>query len=590
MEDRLRGYWLVLGVLLLVALGTRIGYLAAQPAGDPTFAHPAMDGEYYTAWAHALLDPATPAPEGAFYRAPLYPYWLAAVLGLTGGNIAFVYFLQHLLVLLAAVFLGLAVRDEAGDLAALCAVAGLLLYHPSVFFASRPLGEALALALAAAALFSVTRAGWSAPVVGGVLVGAATLARPNLLLLVPLWGILLVARRRLRDGFAFVVLAGLAILPAAWHNYRESGHFVPVSANAGLTFFHGNGPGAGATGVLPPGASGNAMVQRAEATALARAATGRALDPVEADRYWGREALRARLADPAGTLRLVGTRAGLLIANPEMPLDDTPGIDGNTWRFATPLPFAFVFALAAAGVFARGRRGFGGPFAASLLAAAGASPLLFYVTGRYRFLFAAVLCVPAGIGAASLLRAQDRGRLVRTVAAGILAFALSWLFPATSPYRTGTAVALANRADAWKELGGLDAARADLERALALDAGSGIAWYNLGVLEETQQRYDEAERAYRRAMETGPGRAEPVLNLGRLVLFRHGRPEDAARLVSEALERHPARVELWRLLLSAHAVGGDRDAMEEAFRTASSRGVRFDPEFLRTIGLPSGGE
>lgn len=111
-----------------------------------------------------------------------------------------------------------------------------------------------------------------------------------------------------------------------------------------------------------------------------------------------------------------------------------------------------------------------------------------------------------------------------------------------------------------------------------------LGWYNLGVARDKLGKTDQAEDAYRRAVQRDPGLREAHLNLASLVLrkgdhrqaisilrelverdpgaakarvalaqslLNHGQPEDAVRLAQEALARAPKTMEAYCVLTQA---------------------------------------
>jgi len=172
------------------------------------------------------------------------------------------------------------------------------------------------------------------------------------------------------------------VLPVTIRNYVRSGHVVAISSNSGRSRSTTERTGASGGYTLPAGFTGSLATQRREATDLARQRTGLRLDPVEADAYWGREAIRVRLADPAGSLALVARRALLLFDNTEHGLDYAPALDANPWRLVAFVPFAVLAGLAFAGVAATGFRGTGGAFVWSAILACALTPIVFYGSSR----------------------------------------------------------------------------------------------------------------------------------------------------------------------------------------------------------------
>lgn len=584
-----RSHRVALGLLLLAAATGRIAYVAAQPATDPAFARPLLDGAYYLDWARRLAAGES-WPEGAYYLAPLYPHLLAGFLATFGESFVLLYLIQQALLVAAAWALASAARRVAGEGAALGTAAVALLSSPLLFFGSRPVGEAVALLLLSASLLLAAGSSPAAQAGAGLAAGLAALARPNLLLVPLLWALAEAARRRLREAAFLLAGVAVAIAPVAARNVAASGHLVLISSNAGITLYHGNGPGA--LGIYTPagGLSGRLETQRQEATEAARARTGRDLDEVEADRWWGAQALRARAADPRGTARLLGRRLWLLLDNREHGLDYNAALDRNPWRFVAPLPFAALLGLATAGAILAGFRGTGGAKLWTAVAASAAAPVAYYASSRYRLPLVLLLSIPAGVGAARLAGAAfGRGRLERprlALAAGLAAVVVSAMAPFGDLARAEEAGALANLASDAKRAGDLDGSERLLRTALSKDLGCVSCWYNLGVVLEARGRVGDAETSYRRALALDPGQAESAGNLA-AILIRSGRAREALGPLREAIARRPGHAACRVNLVVALASLGDLEAAARAAQDAARAGVAVDPGLLESIGAGS---
>ncbi|MEW6073254.1 MAG: tetratricopeptide repeat protein [Planctomycetota bacterium] len=586
---------LLLAVLLAAAAVHRLLYHLAQPAADPFAFRPFLDGEAYVDGAQAIL--AGTAERGeAFYLAPLYPYLLAGLFAATGVGLGAVYLVQHVLSLATAAGVGWLARRRAGDTAGIAAAALFAFHSPLVFFAATPMGETVALFLLVASLVAAEGRSGPRAAGAGLLAGLASLARPNLLL-VPLFLALgdLAARRWRRAGW-LAAGAALAVLPVTVRNLAASGHPVAISANGGLTLYHGNGPGATGVFTRPEGFSGLVARQREEATVLARARSGeRGLDAVEADRWWGEEARRVRLADPAGTLSLLGWRALLLLDDFEHALDYDPTLDGNPWRArlrwgvdpARPgsgrevalVPFALLLALAAAALAARGPRGSGGWALWGPILACAATPIVFYVSSRYRLATSALLAIPGGIGLATLAGragALSAGRRRIGLAAALAAAALSFAVPSGALARQGRAFGLSNRGGILTLAGDWAAAERYARAAVAAMPELSIAHHNLASLLARTGREEEAIAAYREAIARDPTNADSVAALAQLLLPR-GRGAELEGALRRAVQARPSHAPAWTALVHVLARQGRRAEAEDAARAAASHGLRIDP-------------
>jgi tetratricopeptide (TPR) repeat protein len=570
----------------------RVLYQWAQPGADPTHADPAQDGAYYLDWARAIVA-GEGGPAGAFYLAPLFPYVLALLLA-AGGGLTALYVVQQGMGVATALLIALGARERLGPRGALIAAVFFLLHHPLVFFYARPLGEPLALLFLVGAVIAIGRGGGLAAGGAGVLLGAATLARPNLLLVLVAWAVVCVAAREWRRLGWLALGSVVVVAPVAARNAVVSGHLVPVSSNAGITAYHGNGPGARGVFTFPSGFSGTVAGQRGEATALARHYSGRSLDDVEADRWWGRQALALRLSRPWSSLKLLARRAVLLVDNYEYGLDAHPLLDRNPWRptLRFPrgrelalVPFALLLGLAVTGWSARGVAGSGGRWVWSALLACAATPLLFYVSSRYRLPLAALLTLPAGAGLDVLLGAlSGRGAgLARAAAAGFAVTALSLTLGWTDPGDLGElrstvlGEALSNRAVAFQHAGDLQDAEREARRGVTLAPRSSRARYNLGVILDARGKTGEAERTYVGALELSEGTlAEAATNLAKIYIER-GDGAAAVEVLVPALEARPMHESGWANLIVALVLERRYADAREALRRARALGVPVDP-------------
>lgn len=182
-------------------------------------------------WAHGKADRVAHRPPliwvglGLVERAGLDPYATAVVInGLCLGAVVVV-----------TVALGMRLwRWYAG-----LAVAGLLLGHPWLrqwWFPVMPEMPTLALTLGAT-LALVSRRHW----VAGILLGAAALARPEVLGVVPLFAMAAYLRsRKRRDALAVVVGGVIAVLPWTVRNAITVHRFVPIASSTAANIWFGS--------------------------------------------------------------------------------------------------------------------------------------------------------------------------------------------------------------------------------------------------------------------------------------------------------------------------------------------------------------
>jgi len=606
------------GVLAL-ALAVRCTYLG-ELHRSLLFTTPLGDARAYLDWARTIAA-GDWLGRDVFYQAPLYPYFLAAVLKLTGSETWGPRLVQALGGALACVLLGRAGERFFRPAVGLAAGIGLALYGPAVYFDALIQKPALDGLLLCALLFVLSGAasplGLGRAFGAGVLLGLLGLSRENALVLVPvvaLWlatltGAAATARRGLGVG-ALALGVAFVLAPVGARNAALGGRFLLTTAQLGPNLWIGNHPGAsGRYEPLRPG-RGSARYEREDARSLAEAAVGHALTPAEVSDYWRDRAVAFARESPGEWLRQLGTKWLLTWNARELP--DTEGIEAYAEQsrllrlLVWPLHFGVLAPLALVGAIAE-RRGWRRLWllpAMALALAAGVA--LFYVFARYRYPLVPVLMPLAAAGALALY-ASLRARAWRAAAplalAGVAgALAVNWpLARAESPglthYGAGAALLDAGRfADARTELeraiadlpdfapaharlgdvlrksGEPARALASYERALALDPQLADAHSGRGIALEALGRADEAAAEYQRALALDPNHPDANNNLANQLL-RAGQLQQALVLYARACAARPDDPDLAANLGAALAQAGERDAALRMFDAA----LRLDP-------------
>jgi tetratricopeptide (TPR) repeat protein len=113
--------------------------------------------------------------------------------------------------------------------------------------------------------------------------------------------------------------------------------------------------------------------------------------------------------------------------------------------------------------------------------------------------------------------------------------------------------------------GDLDAARAEFEKALALDAGNAEALINLGEIAEQRGDHAEAQRLAARALSADPNSPAAMAQLGELA-GKRGELDEAIRLFQQALALDDSRSRIFMGLGDALRQAGRYPEAEQAFR------------------------
>lgn len=199
------------------------------------------------------VGPGTPAhPQPATNYSPGLPFFAGAVFELTGeDDVRMVRVLLAFISTLAIVFAFLIGRRLSGDTAGLIGAAIVAFYPTLIAYSGMLLTEPLAGTLVTGAVLAILRArdgrGPLSWFVAGLILGFATLVRPEYLLVSVVLAIALVGIE-LRGGIGHamrpvaMMLLGLVLVIAPWtmRNATEYERFVPLSTGGGQTLFSGS--------------------------------------------------------------------------------------------------------------------------------------------------------------------------------------------------------------------------------------------------------------------------------------------------------------------------------------------------------------
>jgi Flp pilus assembly protein TadD/4-amino-4-deoxy-L-arabinose transferase-like glycosyltransferase len=494
--------------------------------------------------------------DGPFLMAPLYGYALAAVYAITTSPVA-VFALQSLLGVATAVMAARLAGALGGVPAAW--VAGLLvaLDPLCILYDARLLSVSLATFLSTAAALALLRAPASArsAALAGLLLGAAALARANLLLVVPLVAIaILFAARRVVIAGVFVLGFSGPISLALGHNVAH-GEAAPIAVNGGINLYRGNNPwfdGVATQDFRLP-AERDALATKSRLVASYR--SGRWLTIGEADRYWTAETFDAWRERPVRYLALFVRKCVQVLG----PREIGDNVDEAAERAASPilewLPPAFypaVLLAALAVVGARKREA--APLAALLVGSVG-SVAIFFVVTRYRVPFFPLVASFAGCGAAWILDASWSARARALVGMFPLAVVLS--LPSSTAALPWNVVAASGAAPARRC--GDDT---HLLREPAIEARA-----RLGARHLLDEDYGAAEAVFAALVLADPRHAPALVDLAWLRL-RRGDVAAAAALAQRAIDVDRCDDKAWSLLGVSRLRAGDaRGAIEPLERT-----------------------
>ena len=361
-RDSYQPLWREALLVFGVAVLARALYLweASCQVGFDTFY---MDQEYHLEWARSLVTGHWPPPydslrNAVYFRAPLYPYFLAGIFQIFGPHHLAARIIQMVIGSLSCALaygIGAQVLGRRPGL-----VAGLLcaLYWVLIYFDGELLLPVLQVFFSLAGTFLLFRAveheSRAAVGLAGLCFGLYAITRPDILPFVAVAVLWLIRTteggdRRLRLVLGLLFAIGCFAPPAAvtLRNRIVGGDWVPVASQGGVNFYIGNNPRSNGMQAVVPGTRETWWGGRDDTIRIAEQAAGRPLRPSEVSNYWYRRAFAYMTSQPDHWLRLTGRKAVALIQDPEAP-NNVP-YEARRGRFlvlrALPLSFGVLAGL-----------------------------------------------------------------------------------------------------------------------------------------------------------------------------------------------------------------------------------------------------
>lgn len=360
--------YFIIGIFVF-AFAIRFIYLT-QMKSSPFFDFPTLDSEYNDQWAQMILR-GEDFEEGVFFRAPLYPYFLAFVYKVFGHNYLMPRLIQLLIGSLSCLLIYLLGKrifnKRTGRIAGVVAS----LYGVLIYFDGELLIPVLPVFLNLLLLLVLIRVkeqpSYKMLVLCGVLLGLSALARPNILLVGSafFFWILLgfrkhgeVRSKRALYACCFALGTILIISPVTLRNYIKGDDFVLIASQGGMNFYIGNNPHSDGVSAVLPGTRTTWWGMYEDAKTIAEKTSNRSLKPSEVSRFWYMEGLRWIMREPFTFLKLMLKKIILFWNGNELSNNrdfyffsrSAPLLKLLIWRFVIYFPFGLFASLALVGM------------------------------------------------------------------------------------------------------------------------------------------------------------------------------------------------------------------------------------------------
>ena len=390
----------IIAILFISSFLVRFIYLE-QIESSPLFNNPVMDEKYHLELVEKIKT--NNEDKEPFFRAPLYPYFLAFLSKVTNGSLYTMRLIQILLGSMLSVLIYLMSLKFLVRKYALFAGGVSVLYPTLIYYDATLLITSLITLMSMVLVFTLYRykpKSLLSPISVGILLGIAGLARPNVLLFGPfllIW-ILVILKNQIgiKKALLHYLVIGLTalivILPTTIRNYKVSGDPVFIAWQGGLNFYIGNNQQSTGWSATLPGIDKSWEGGYTESIAQAEKAEGKKLKRSEVSDYWFGRAFDEIADKPGNFVLLVFKKLRLLINGYEIPNNQNIYMNekfSSLFDFLMSnkyfyFPFGLLIPLALIGIYLSISEWKKFLFLYLFIGAYSSSLLLFFVCARFR--------------------------------------------------------------------------------------------------------------------------------------------------------------------------------------------------------------
>ena len=567
MIDFLRKYKWPLAVFLAAFL-IRLIYLI-QSRSNPSFYFPMVDEQWHFNWAKDIITGNFWGSE-AYFRGPLYPYFLAILLKITGTSILWSRILQMIIPSLSAALIYLLATKSFSHKVGIVAALAFAAYGAMIFYDAMFMIESLFIFLNLLALYlllqyekDIRPLPW---LISGAILGLSAITRPNILLIAPLFLLWIYFRPQFAGNkkSSFLIIATyligilIPILTVTVRNYIVAGEPILISSQGGVNFYIGNNPDAEGLTMLMPEVKLDESLPWNEFTAATRKAaereTGKNLTAGEESSFWTRKALGFIWNNPAKFISLTFRKLIYFLVGFENSDNQDIYFSRNysslysalLWHKLIYFPFGLLFPLAVVGAVQGWKRR--RELTLYYIFVIGYIPtvIFFLVTARHRLPVIPFLLIFAALGilaVVELFRRKDyrKALIYFSIFIVLLIFCNRRYFDIGFQNISQTHF---NQALAYEQQGNLQLAEQEYRAALEENPNSATTLNNLGFIQYRTGRLNDAFSNFNRAIQADSKFAEAYNNLG-LVLEAQNDLAQAELYYKKALNINPEMIQAY---------------------------------------------
>ena len=513
-----------------------------------------MDALYHHEWAISIVR-GDWLGHDSFFRAPLYPYFLAILYKVFGINLVIARIIQIIIGSLSCLLVERIGTNLFTKKVGIAAGFIAAVYPLFIFFDNELLLPALLVFLILGGFYltlkqsknSGTKLGWFFT---GVVWGLAAITRPNVLLflvILPFW-LLKKVKKQFWTALTFGILGViLVIAPVTIRNYMVSKEFVPIAWQGGVNFYIGNNPYSDGKTAIVPGTRKSWWGGFYDAKRIAEQTLGRQLKNSEIDRYWLNQGIKFIQDMPGKAFLLFLKKTYLFFGGYEI------SNNRDLYFFVRPtflkflifkipffqFPFGMLFPLSLVGVWFAIKKRQGISLILIFVVSYAFSFILFFVCERYRLPIIPFLLILASFAIFTIIE-KIKKHAYRDLVIPMILFVTSFIFFNANLFKIKDNPAINDLTLADVEYQKMDYKKAIfyLEKTLPFYANDFEVLNQLGTCYYQIDRFDQAFEYYIKAIDTDPKQPEPYVNIGN-IYYQTGAFDKAKIYYLKAIEIKP---------------------------------------------------